>query len=71
MTIELFHVPGLKTQQMVHLVTQEVTRVPGVSAVRVNPSDHSVRVEHDGSAGVGDLIRAIQRAGFDEVFVMV
>lgn len=70
MTIEIFHVPGIRTQQDAEAITQAVKRVTGIRTVQVNLAQHSVRVEHDDQAAVGEVIRAIKRAGFDDVAVM-
>jgi copper chaperone CopZ len=70
MTIEIFHVPGIRTQQDAEVVTQAVKRVTGTRTVQVNPAQRSVRVEHNDQADVGEIIRAIKRAGFADVAVM-
>jgi len=70
MTIEIFHVPGIHTQQDAEAITQAVKRVTGTRAVHVNLAQRSVRVEHNDQADVGEIIRAIKRAGFVDVAVM-
>jgi copper chaperone CopZ len=44
--------------------------VTGVRQVQINMADKSVRVEHDGSATISDLIEAIKEAGYFEVSVL-
>ena len=70
MTIEIFHVPGLRTQQDTEAVTQAVKRVTGTRTVQINLAQCAVRVEHDDQADVSEIIRAIKRAGFADVAVM-
>ncbi len=71
MRIEIFHVPGIRTQQDTEVVMQAVKRVTGTHTVRVNLAQRSVQVEYADHAAIGEVIRAIKRAGFDDVAVMV
>ncbi|GEM_PF-4644070 len=70
MTIDIFHVPGIHTQQDAETITQAVNRIHGIRVIQVNLAQRSVRVEHDDQAGISEIIRAITRAGFNDVAVM-
>jgi copper chaperone CopZ len=70
MTIEIFHVPGIRTQQDAEAITQAVKRVTGTRTVQINLAQCAVRVEHDNQADVSEIIRAIKRVGFADVAVM-
>jgi copper ion binding protein len=71
MTIDQFRVPGMSCDHCVRAITEEVKGVPGVKQVAVNLADKSVRVDHTGEVGVGELIKAINEAGYEEVAVLV
>ncbi|MCG8353767.1 MAG: copper ion binding protein [Chloroflexales bacterium] len=70
MKIDQFRVPGMSCEHCVRAITQELSAVSGVSAVQVNLSDKSVRVEHDEKVEARELISAINEAGYDEVAVL-
>jgi copper ion binding protein len=71
MTTDQFRVPGVSCDHCVRAITEEVTALPGVEQVVVNLADKSVRVNHNGKVGVGELMKAINEAGYDEVAVLV
>ena len=70
MTTDQFLVPGISCDHCVRAITQEVSTLPGVRQVVVSLGDKSVRVDHEGKVGAGDLIKAINEAGYDEVAVL-
>ena len=71
MAVEQFLVPGIAGAEAVRAIGSAVRAVPGVRLVRVSLADKSVRVEHDGSADAGRLMRAIRAAGYAEVMLLV
>jgi copper chaperone len=70
MVTDQFRVPDVSCDHCVRAITKEVSALPGVQQVVVNLGDKSVRVNHEGKVGLGDLIKAINEAGYDEVSVL-
>jgi copper chaperone len=70
-TVDQFLVPGVSSDHCVRAITKEVGAIQGVRLVVVNLEAKSVRVEHDGHVGTATLLRAIKRAGYDEVALLV
>ena len=70
MSIEQFRVPEISCAHCVKAITDEVSVLKGVQAVRVNLNDKSVRVEHDGSVQINTLVDAIKEAGYEDISVL-
>ena len=68
--VEQFYVPNIMCEHCVKAINDEVAAVAGVHRVQINMADKSVRVEHDGSTTISDLIEAINEAGYFEVSVL-
>ncbi|GAB4112822.1 MAG: heavy metal-associated domain-containing protein [Roseiflexaceae bacterium] len=71
MKTDQFQVPEMSCQHCVNSITKEVSAVPGVTAVKVNLADKTVRVEHAEHVAATTLIAAINEAGFEKVAVLV
>lgn len=70
MAVEQFYVPNIMCEHCVKAINDEITTVSGVRKVQINMADKSVRVEHDGSASIADLVEAIKEAGYLDVSVL-
>jgi copper ion binding protein len=67
MTTEQFRVPGVSCQHCVNAVTQEVSALSGVQEVKVDLGSKLVTVAHGEQVSTGQIIAAIQEAGYEEV----
>ncbi len=67
MAIEQFVVPAVSCQHCVRAVTNEVSRLVGVSSVQVDLSSKLVTVEHGDQVPAAAIIAAIKEAGYDDV----
>lgn len=67
MTTEQFRVPGVSCQHCVRAVTQEVSALEGVQQVQVDLGSKLVTVAHGEQVSAGQIIAAIQEAGYEEV----
>lgn len=67
MQTEQFVVPGVSCQHCVRAVTSEVTKLAGVSDVKVNLDTKVVTVQHGDTVAPEAIIAAIKEAGYDEV----
>lgn len=70
MTTEHFLVPEISCQHCVNAITKEVRALPGVANVVVNLNTKDVQVDHDAQVSTGEVIKAINEAGYDEVSVL-
>jgi copper chaperone len=62
-----YTVPAISCQHCVRAVTDEVTRLAGVSAVNVDLASKVVTVEHGENVAPEAIVAAIQEAGYAEV----
>jgi copper chaperone len=67
MQTEQFVVPAVSCQHCVRAVTSEVSKLAGVSDVKVNLDTKVVTVEHGDTVAPEAIIAAIKEAGYDEV----
>ncbi len=67
MTTERFQVPEVSCQHCVNAITKEVTAIPGVQQVQVALDSKTVTVEHAEQVSTGQIVAAINEAGYDEV----
>lgn len=64
-------IPAMNNQQQAATVQLALEKLPGVRRVQTIPADRSVQVEHDpAQISLGDLLTALQRAGYSEVSVL-
>ncbi|HEU5086103.1 MAG TPA: heavy metal-associated domain-containing protein, partial [Roseiflexaceae bacterium] len=59
MAIDQFRVPEMSCQHCVNAITKEVSALSGVTDVKVNLADKSVRVVHTDNVTTSDLVKAI------------
>ena len=71
MAIDQFRVSEMSCQHCVNAITKEVSALSGVSDVKVNLADKSVRVVHNDNVTTSDLVKAINEAGYDDVATLV
>ena len=64
MTTQTFVVQGMTCGHCVSSVTEEVSRVPGVRAVRIDLTSGAVTVESDAPVDNADVVAAIDEAGY-------
>lgn len=67
MKTEKFLVPAVSCQHCVRAVTSEVSKVAGVSDVKVNLENKVVTVELGDSVAPEAIVAAIKEAGYEEV----
>lgn len=67
MKTEKFLVPGVSCQHCVRAVTSEVSKIVGVSEVKVNLDNKVVTVEYGDSVAPESIVAAIKEAGYEEV----
>lgn len=70
MPVEYLLVSDMAGAHCARAIAAEIRKLQGVQAVHVNPSDKSVRVDHDGSIELHTLVRAIYTAGYRQVAVL-
>ena len=70
MITDYFRVPEISGDLSVRAITKAVSSLTGVQRVVVDLSEKSVRVDHDGRAGIAAIMRAIADAGYGKVFVL-
>ncbi len=61
---QTYHVVGMTCQHCVAAVTGEVSRLPGVRAVRVELTSGSVAVDSDGPLALDAVRTAVDEAGY-------
>jgi len=64
MTEQTYRVPDVSCQHCIRAITEELTRLPGVSRVAVDLDTKLVTVEHDGSVSDAQLRDGIEEAGY-------
>jgi copper chaperone len=67
MQTKQYTVPAISCQHCVRAVTNEVSKLDGVSAVSVDLATKVVTVEHGESVAPAAIVAAIQEAGYAEV----
>ncbi len=65
MTTELYRVPEVSCGHCVKAITDELTKISGVSNVNVDLEAKTVTVTHDGSVTDAQLREGIAEAGYD------
>lgn len=67
MQTKQYTVPAISCQHCVRAVTNEVSKLDGVSVVSVDLATKVVTVEHGESVAPAAIVAAIQEAGYAEV----
>ncbi|PDW04376.1 heavy-metal-associated domain-containing protein [Candidatus Viridilinea mediisalina] len=67
MQTKQYTVPAISCQHCVRAVTEEVQKLAGVQAVRVDLPTKVVTVEHSDACSSAAIVAAINEAGYDEV----
>ena len=70
MAVEYLLVPDISGDADVRAISAALYALPGVRLVTVSLPDRRVRVEHDRRAGLEELLRAINGAGYQQVAVL-
>ena len=64
MANHVLHIQGMTCEHCVQTVTAGLKAVPGVKDAKVNLAGQSAQVEHEDSTGIGALLAAVQKSGF-------
>jgi copper ion binding protein len=67
MTTSQYRVPEISCQHCVSAITREVSALPGVQNVEVSLDSKQVTVGHSADVTTGQIVAAINEAGYDEV----
>jgi copper chaperone CopZ len=68
MVIEKFKVPGIQCDHCIGAINTEVSELAGVTSVMSGGvEEKTVMVQHDGQVTTGQIIDAINEAGYMEV----
>lgn len=67
MAIQTYTVTGMSCSHCEHAVTEEVTRIPGVTGVRASAADGVLTVDAATTVPDADVIAAVEEAGYEAV----
>ena len=68
--VEYLFIPDISGDDDARAISAALTALPGVRLVTVGVADKRVRVEHDRRAGLEELLRALNDAGYQRVAVL-